>query len=141
MSSRAKLLRVASSLPVGNEKRRRILSGLRPLPVPPSKTAYAQLLTMCAGSSTCRKAVAKGLRFPNLLLKSFHSSVDEITDQIAEGVLTPKQARVFNQLESIVLGISRVPTAALENLADLIEGMSNEDAEVLMMVANPRART
>ena len=89
------------------------------------------LLTACASSSTCRRGTAKALRFPGALVDSWYDTVAELRDEMADGMLTDGQEKAFRKLSNVMMKLGRLQMAPLDMLADVLEGMNNDEAEVL----------
>jgi hypothetical protein len=132
MNRRATIAK-AAKLPVGDPERRRLLANLKKKR---ASAAVARALVMaCASSSTCRKGVAKALRFPGFLADEWYDVVEEMRDELIEGTLTDRQERMVKKLTGLSMKLGRIQLAPLDLLADTLESMSNEEAEVLKKLA------
>ena len=161
-SDRKNLIRLASTMPKGSPERKAILEGLLNLSdIPPGQVstnqvrmasaeghpirvarrkranpALARTLVMtCASSPMCRKATARALRFPGSLLDMWFDAVGDLADEAAEGMLTEGQERGFRKLGKVMTTLGRVHFTGLDMLADALESMSNDDAEILSKLA------
>lgn len=136
-SQRSSLIRLASELPTGSKERRAILSGLKSSSTEKeaNPAVMRAILTTCASSSTCRKITSKALRLPDALHKQLARYAGAAgTAALEKAGMAPEHVEFVAKLAGVALLLGRIPQAPMLLLADIIEGMSDTEAEAINLL-------
>ena len=133
---RLKVIRLAHERP---ELRAHLLPLLEHRVASTEKEANAALvkaiLTTCASSSTCRKITSKALRLPDALHQRLSRYAGAAgTAALEKAGLAPEQVEFVAKLADVARELGRIPQAPMLLLADLIEGMSDTEAEAIKLL-------
>jgi hypothetical protein len=130
---RAKVIRLAHER---SDLRSHLLPLLNNTTASVEKEANAALVKAvfmaCASSTTCRKLTAKALRLPDAIHDRL-SRYAGATGQAAleKAGLDPEQIEFAAKLADVGRQLGRIPQAPMLLLADLIEGMSEVEADAI----------